>query len=138
WIIGRSRPVAAAFSPDGWLFATPGPGGIVVFETTTGQPRMRLGGHLGEISALAFTPDGNTLVSTSNDSTLVIWDLTGLRTGAKLPGSVEDFWALLAHADAEKAGRAIYALADAPAASLALLRQRLQPVSINQERLQKL
>ena len=138
WIIGRSQAVAAAFSPDGWLFATPGPGGIVLFETASGQPRLRLGGHLGEITALAFTPDGNTLVSTSRDSTLVIWDVTGLRTGSKLPGASDELWALLADADAERAGRAVFAMVAAPAASLAILRKRLQPVSVSQDRLQKL
>ena len=100
WIIGRSQAVAAAFSPDGWLFAAPGPGGIVLFETAAGQPRLRLGGHLQEISVLAFTPDGNTLVSASRDSTLLIWDVTGLRTGTKQPGNREMHWAMLADIDA--------------------------------------
>jgi WD40 repeat protein len=138
WIIGRSRPVAAAFSPEGWLFAAPGPGGIVIFETASGQPRLRLGGHVQEITALAFTPDGRTLVSTSRDSTLLLWDVTGLRTGKKLPGSSEEFWALLADANAEKAGRAIWAMVDAPAESLALLRKRLRPIAVSQASLHKL
>lgn len=138
WIIGRSQPVAAAFSPDGWLFAAPGPGGIVLFETTTGQPRLRLAGHLNEITGLAFTPDGNTLVSTSHDSTLLIWDVTGLRTNAKLPGDGEELWGLLANTNAEKAGRAIFAMVEAPAASLALLRKRLHAVSVSEAGLQKL
>jgi WD40 repeat protein len=138
WIIGWSQAIAAAFSPDGWLFAAPGPGGIVLFETATGRPRQRLAGHLNEITALAFTPDGKTLVSTSQDSTLLIWDVTGLRTNAKLPGGSEEFWALLTNTDAEKAGRAIFAMVDAPAASLALLRKRLNPVSVSQAGLRKL
>jgi WD40 repeat protein len=138
WVIGRSRAVAAAYSPDGWLFATPGPGGIVLFETASGRPRLRLGGHLQEITALAFTPDGNTLVSASSDSTLLIWDVTGLRTGARLAGGGEQLWASLAEADAERAGQALWAMVDAPAESLTLLRQRLQPVSVSREHLRTL
>jgi WD40 repeat protein len=134
---GRSRAVPAAISPDGWLFAAPGPGGIVVFETASGQPRLRLGGHLQEITALAFTPDGKALVSTSSDSTALLWDVTGRPNDEKLP-SGEEFWALLADAKAEKVGRAIWAMADAPAESLALLRKRLRPFAVSQESLQKL
>jgi WD40 repeat protein len=138
WIMGRSRAVAAAYSPDGWLFAAPGPGGIVLFETASGQPRLRLGGHLQEVTALAFTPDGNTLVSASSDSTLLIWDVTGLRSGVKMPGSGEDRWALLAENDAEKAGQTVWTMVAAPAGSLTLLRKRLQPVSVSQDGLQNL
>ena len=88
-------------------------------------------GHLQEVVALAFTPDGNTLVSVSQDSTLLSWDVTGLRCGKKLAGSSEQLWTLLADTDAEKAGQALWALVDAPAESLALLRQRLQPISVS-------
>jgi RNA polymerase sigma factor (sigma-70 family) len=138
WIIGRSQTVAAAYSPDGWLFAAPGPGGIVLFETASGQPRLRLAGHLQEISALAFTPDGNTLVSASSDSTLLIWDVTGLRTGARFTARSEELWALLADANAERAGQALWAMVAAPAESLTLLRKRLQPVSVSREHLKTL
>jgi WD40 repeat protein len=138
WIIGRSQAVAAAFSPDGSMFATPGPGGIVLYETASGQPRIRLDGHLQEITGLAFTSDGNTLVSTSADSTLLIWDVTGNRTGKKHQESSEELWSLLANADAEKAGRAIFALVDSPADSLALLKKQLKPASVTPERLQEL
>jgi WD40 repeat protein len=138
WMIGTSQAEAAAFSPDGWLFAAPGPGGIVVFETASGQPRLRLGGHLREITALAFTPDARTLISTSSDSTALIWDVTGLRTGKKMLGSSEESWALLADADAEKVGLAIWAMVDAPVESLTLLRKRLQSVAVSQAGLQKL
>jgi hypothetical protein len=93
---------------------------------------------LQEITALAFTPDGKTLVSISSDSTLLLWDVTRPRTGKKLPGGSEELWALLADASAEKSGSAIWAMVDAPAESLALLRKRLQPVAVSQASLQKL
>jgi WD40 repeat protein len=35
----------------------------------------RLTGHQTRINALAFTPDGNSLVSASDDGTILIWDV---------------------------------------------------------------
>jgi hypothetical protein len=138
WITGRSQAVAAAFSPDGAMFATQGPGGIVLFETASGQPRLRLSGHLQEITGLAFTPDGNTLVSTSWDSTLLIWDVSGRRTGKALRADSEELWKLLADANAERAGRAVYAMVESPDETLVLLQKRIKAVSVTPERLQQL
>ncbi len=139
-ILGRSAAVPVAISPDGWLFAAPGPGqgNIIVFETASGQPRLRLGGHLQGITALAFTPDGRTLISTSSDSTALVWDVTGLRPGNRLPGNSEEHWALLADANDEKVGRAIWAMVDTPVESIAFLRKRVRPFEVNQTSLEKL
>jgi WD40 repeat protein len=137
WIVGVSHSAAAAFSPDGRMFAAPGPGDIVVFETASGQPRLRLRGHLQQITGLSFTADGKTLASASDDSTLLLWDVTGLRTGKKLPGNSEELWSLLEAADAEKAGRAIAAMVDAPE-TVVVLRKRLKPILVSQDRLRKL
>jgi WD40 repeat protein len=128
WISGRGAVVPATFSPDGRVFAVQGFGGIVLYETASGQPRSRLRGHLQDVTALAFTPNGKTLVSASQDSTVLVWDVTGLRTGGKLSGSAEDLWAALADADPERAGRAVWSMADRPAESLAVLRKHVKAV----------
>jgi WD40 repeat protein len=138
WVIGRSSSEPVAFSPDGRVFAAPGVGGIVLYETASGAPRLRLGGHTQDVTGLAFTPDGKTLVSASQDSTVLIWDVTGLRTGGKLSGRTEDLWAALADTDAERAGRAVWSLASRPAESLAELRKHLKPVSAGQDVVAKL
>src|SRR5262249_24111549 len=39
----------------------------------TGQERLTLKGHKGSVTALAFTPDGNTLASGSADGTVRLW-----------------------------------------------------------------
>jgi WD40 repeat protein len=138
WIIGRSSAEPAAFSPDGRTFATGGPGGIILFETASGKPRLRLTGHLQGHTGFAFTPDGKTLVSASADSTVLIWDVTGLRTTGKLPGSAEDLWALLADANPELAGQAVWSMVAAPAESLGVLRKHLKPVPASKALIQKL
>ena len=47
-------------------------------------------GHIGEITALAFSPDGKTLASGSSDATIRLWDLaTG---GARLLEILTETW----------------------------------------------
>jgi WD40 repeat protein len=133
WISGRSSAEPIAFSPDGRVLAAPGEGGIVLYETASGKPRLRLGGHLRRAVGFAFTPDGKTFVSAGRDSTVLVWDVTGLRTGGKLPGTAEDLWAALADPDAERAGRAVWSMVDRPEESLAVLRKHLKPVPAGQD-----
>src|SRR5262249_9873493 len=55
-----------AFSPDGKLFATGGPGRPVkLWEVAPGKLVATLEGHAGSVWCLAFHPDGKTLVAGS-------------------------------------------------------------------------
>jgi WD40 repeat protein len=135
FIIGRSQPLPLVFSPDGRLLAAPSIGSIVVFETASGQPRLRLEGHLQEPTALAFTPDGKVLVSASGDSTVLVWDLTGLQTAPKMPAAPAELWDQLAHTSAERAGRAVWALTTVPDEAVTLLRKSLKPVPPDPKRI---
>ncbi|CAB1320167.1 unnamed protein product [Coregonus sp. 'balchen'] len=59
-------------------------GVIKIWDVVTGQPRFDLKGHEGIARDLVFTPNGKlTLVSSSRDKTLRIWDLT--QKGKKEP-----------------------------------------------------
>jgi RNA polymerase sigma factor (sigma-70 family) len=138
FIVGRSSAEPCAFSPDGRLFAAAGPRDIVVYETASGKPRLRLDGHPQGLTSVVFAPDGKTLLSAGADSTVLVWDLTGLRTTGKLAGTADELWQVLAAADTERAGRAVWALADVPAAALKVLRQHLHRVPDNKEHVQKL
>jgi len=138
WVIGHSQATPAVFSPDGAMLATITSAGVVVYETASGQPRMRLPGHLAGITGLSFAPDGNTLITTSWDSTILIWDVNGSRTMAKARGTPEELWKTLADADVEKAGRAVFAMSESRADALVVLKARVKPVSVTPESMDKL
>ncbi len=81
------RLSAVALSPDGsrlavglpgggvWLQAEP-KGRIVVWDATEGTHLKTLEGHEEDVSALAFSPDGEYLLSASHDQTARLWDAT--------------------------------------------------------------
>jgi hypothetical protein len=131
--IGRSSSEPVAFSRDGHVFAAPGAGGIVLFETASGKPRLRLQGHSADITGLALTPDSKTLVSASWDSTVMMWDLTGLRTSGKLEGSPADLWPCLADSSPELAGQAIWTMVARPVESVEVLRKHVKQVPASQD-----
>ena len=48
---------------------------IRLVDVATGKLKAELRGHLEDISSLAFTPDGQTLLSASDDGTIRVWDV---------------------------------------------------------------
>jgi WD40 repeat protein len=80
---------ALAFSPDGKLLATEGGPGTelgalpegdfpaTVWDVETGKMKFRLGGHQDYIASVSFSPDGNSIVTSSGDSTARLWTSDG-------------------------------------------------------------
>lgn len=63
-----------AVSPDGSLAASGGKSErIRLWNTSTGAEIGQLSGHQEPVTALAFTPDNNYLISVSMDGSLRIW-----------------------------------------------------------------
>jgi WD40 repeat protein len=70
------------FSPGGKLFAGvggPGDPAVYVWRTATGRQVHRFAGHRCAVRCLAFSPDGHALASGSDDTTVLLWEVLGLR-----------------------------------------------------------
>src|SRR5262249_50688343 len=78
---------ALAFSPDGQVLASGewSPGPIYLWEVATGRSLAKFVGDQSRIGKLVFAANGSILVSGSEDSTALVWDLTGRPDPAKTP-----------------------------------------------------
>ncbi len=124
------------FSTDGRLLAIEdSKGQITIWEVATGKECCRFAGHRGPVLSGVFTPDGRRFISGSQDSTLVIWDITGrAATGQPeplklLPRELKELQDDLGAADASRARRALWRLVAAPVDTIPALRERLRPVT---------
>jgi RNA polymerase sigma factor (sigma-70 family) len=98
----RGGADAVVFSPDGLTLAScggdhggeqggvhpelSGPGEVKLWDAATLRLKATLTGHVKWIHSLAFTPDGKTLASGSEDGTVRLWDVAGSRTRLTLRG----------------------------------------------------
>lgn len=72
---------ALAFSPGGKLIASAGgyqadDSPVRVWDASSGRLLLELKGHFDRVRDIIFSPDGKRLVTASQDTTLLVWDLT--------------------------------------------------------------
>jgi WD40 repeat protein len=134
---------AVAFAPDGRSLATSDSRvsgdperqhmehAVGLWETSTGQLRREWHGHYGRIWALAFSPEGERLLSGGFDTSVLVWDVIG-RPTTRAPGllsaeRLQSLWDDLAHQDAAKAFDAICILSTSAGQAIPLLKENLRP-----------
>ncbi len=71
--------MAVAYSPDGTRIVSASgdlgkPGEMKVWDAATGEEMLSLKGHTQTVASLSFSPDGNSIVTGSYDTTLKVWD----------------------------------------------------------------
>ncbi len=63
------------FSPDSTTLAGTGHESVNLWAVSTGEKIASLTGHAGWVNAVAFSPNGETLMSGGDDETLRLWDV---------------------------------------------------------------
>ncbi len=129
----RSLGDSLAFSPDGQYLAVASEKEVQLLEVLTGRKVRALAGHQGELTCLAFSPDGKTLLTGAQDRTVLRWNLADLaekhdKTPLK-PEQCQALWDDLKGSDRLKAFESQRRLLRSPGPTLALLQKRLQPVA---------
>lgn len=83
WKIVEDRPIdfpqkknclAIALSPDGTQVAAAEDYGVKIYAIDRRRTSFELKGHKGQVSAVAFSPDGGTIATGSWDQTVKLWD----------------------------------------------------------------
>jgi hypothetical protein len=101
---------------------------VRLWETTTAKEIRRFQGHVQDVTAVAFAPDGKRLASGSWDTTCLIWDVYGA-VDPKRPlkanldeSELRAYWLDMHGKNAADAYHAIAALAHAPKDSVPFLK----------------
>jgi WD40 repeat protein len=125
----KQAPLRLAICPRGLLLAVAQlDHAIRVYDLTTFEEVYELKGHTGLVWGLEFAPDARTLASGSEDSTVLVWDVSGTK-GKKGPAlsdaQREACWKDLASAKGAKGVTAVWRLADDGEKAVAFLVKKL-------------
>jgi hypothetical protein len=128
-------PVRPRFSPDGRFLAWLVRNVLVeVWDVRRGRLAATLRGHDGGIRDFTFTADGRSLVTASDDCTLLVWEVAGAAAGLPAPAPLGDealraAVADLAAADPAKAWAAVRHLATTPDRAVGFITGVIRPAA---------
>jgi WD40 repeat protein len=128
----RDYVTCQCISADGRWLAVASGSCVELWDALLGRKVHTFRGHASGTGAVAFSPDGRRLVSSSSDTTLLVWDVAGVLARQRPhptpdPTALLGAWNDLASSDASRAARAMSLLLDSPGECVALLRTRLKP-----------
>jgi WD40 repeat protein len=93
--------LSVAISPDGKTIASNSDRIIKLWDLATGEEIASLSGHSQRVNVVTFTPDGQTLVSGSDDSTIKVWNLATGKPIHTLVGHSDSVHALVISPDSQ-------------------------------------
>jgi len=122
------------FAPDNRSIVLGGraSGTVQIWEVCTGRERCHFDGHRARVWCLAWSPNGRLLASGSDDTTLLVWDVTGTAISSGRPAELTreqlaSLWDDLASPDAARAYHSMKKLAASPRQATTFLAERLRP-----------
>ena len=74
--MGKGDIYQMQFSPDDTVLAVATSIGILIYDAKTYQEIALLTEHNAVVNSLAFSPDGQTLASGSDDGTILFWNIS--------------------------------------------------------------
>jgi WD40 repeat protein len=67
---------------------------VRIWDTRTGQQQHQLTGHTASVNAVAYAPDGATVATAGEDSTVRIWDTRTGQQQHQLTGHTSEVWSV--------------------------------------------